>query len=77
MWLDANCVQLELLVRQILVAAVQNLPRGEEDRTAALAGLYDLTDEDRGRRAFERFKEIKTAEVRKAIVAKIALLDGG
>lgn len=74
-WLNANCVQLELLVRQILVAAVQTLPPEEEARTATLAGLYDLTDEDRGSRAFEKFKEIKTAEVRKAVAAKIALLD--
>lgn len=75
-WLFENCGQVELRVRQVLVTAVQKLPPGEEDRRAALAGLYDPTDEDRGNSAFEKFKEIKTAEVRKAIAAKIATLAG-
>ena len=39
-----------------------------------LAGLYDPTDEDRGNSAFEKFKEIKTLEVRRATAAKIANL---
>jgi hypothetical protein len=75
-WLFENCGQVELGVRQVLVAAVQKLPPGEEDRRVALAGLFDPTDEDRGNSAFEKFREIKTAEVRKAIAAKIANLAG-
>jgi hypothetical protein len=76
-WLFDNCDQIELRVRQIIVAAVQRLPPGEEDRRAALAALYDPTDEDRGRSAFERFREIKTSGVRKDIAGKIArLVDG-
>jgi len=71
-WLIENCGQVELRARQVLVTAVQKLPPGEEDRRVALAGLYDPTDEDRGSFAFEKFREIKTAEVRKAIAAKIA-----
>jgi hypothetical protein len=63
-------------VRQILVAAVQRLPPGEEDRRVTLTGLYAPTDEDRGNFAFEKFREIKTAAVRKAIAAKIAQLGG-
>ncbi len=73
-WLFENCSQVELRVRQVLVKGVQKLPPGEEDRRMALAGLYDPTDEDRGSFAFEKFKEIKTAQVRKAIAAKIAQL---
>jgi len=42
----------------------------------ALAGLYDPTDEDRGNSALEKFREIKTAEVRNAIADKIAQLCG-
>jgi hypothetical protein len=75
-WLFENCGQVELRVRQVLVTAVQKLPPGEEDRRVALAGLYDPTDEDRGNFAFEKFREIKTAEVRKTIAAKIANLAG-
>jgi hypothetical protein len=75
-WLSENCGQVEGRVRQVLVTAVQKLPPGEEDRRVALAGLYNPTDEDRGNFAFEKFREIKTAEVRKAIAAKIAHLAG-
>jgi hypothetical protein len=75
-WLIENCGEVELRVRQILVAAVQKLPSGEDDRRIALAGLYDPTDEDRGTSAFEKFREIKTAEVRKVIAGKIARLTG-
>jgi hypothetical protein len=73
-WLFENCGQVELRVRQVLVTAVQKLPPIEKDRGVALARLFDPTDEDRGISAFEKFKEIKTAEVRKAIAAKIANL---
>jgi hypothetical protein len=75
-WLVQNYDKIELRVRQILVAAVHNLPAGEEDRRAALAGLYDPTDEDRGSLAFEKFREIRTAEVRKAIATRITRLAG-
>jgi hypothetical protein len=75
-WLFENCDQVELRVRQVLVTAVQKLPPKEEDRRVALAGLYDPTDEDRGSFAFEKFREIKSAGVRKAIAAKIAQLAG-
>ena len=75
-WLFENCGQVELRVRQVLVTAVQKLPPGEEDRRVALSGLYDPTDEDRGSFAFEKFREIKTAKVRKDIAAKIAELMG-
>ena len=63
-------------MRRVLVTAVQKLPPGEEDRRVALAGLYDPTDEDRGSFAFEKFREIKTAEVRKAIAARVAQFAG-
>ena len=75
-WLFENCGQVELRVRQVLVTAVQKLPPGEEDRGVALARMYDPTDGDRGSFAFEKFREIKTEQVRKEIAAKIAELVG-
>lgn len=75
-WLSENCGQVELRVRQVIIAALRSLPPGEEDRRVALAGLYDPTDGDRGNLAFDKFKEIKTAEVRKVIAGKIAQLAG-
>jgi hypothetical protein len=71
-WLFENWGQVEFRVRQALATAVQRLPPGEEDRRVALVELYDPTDEDRGNVAFQKFKEIKTAKVRRATAAKIA-----
>jgi hypothetical protein len=73
-WLSENTEQLELRVRQVLVTAVQKLPPGEKDRRVVLAGLYDPTDEDRGSVALDKFRDIKTAGVRAATAARIALL---
>lgn len=71
-WLLGNHKEVEFQVRQVLLAALRKLPPGQEDRRRALATLYDPTDEDRGRVALDRFGEIKTAEVKRAIAAKIA-----
>jgi hypothetical protein len=75
-WLAENWGQVELRVRLVLATAVQKLPPAEQDRRAALARLYDPTDEDRGTFAVEKFREIKSAEVRKAVAAKIAQVAG-
>jgi hypothetical protein len=75
-WLAENCDKVEITVRRILVAAVQRFPPGESDRQIALAKLYDPTDDDRGMLAFEKFREIGTPEVRKAIAARIAQFEG-
>ena len=61
-----NWRQVELCVRQVLVTAVRKFPLAEGERRAALTGLYDPTDEDRGSLVIEKFKEIKTDSVRKA-----------
>jgi hypothetical protein len=75
-WLIENCAQIELRVRQVLVAAVQQLPPGDNERCAALAALFEPTDEDRGNFAFEKFQAIKTKAVRKEIAAKIRAVVG-
>jgi hypothetical protein len=75
-WLIENCGQLELRVRQILVAAVQLIPASDEERRTMLAALYDPTDQDRGEFVLQKFQEIRTEGVRKAIATKIGRLTG-
>lgn len=74
-WLYDNWGTIELRVRQVLTAAVRELPPAENARRAALAALYDLTDDDRGSFAFEKFREIRTAAVRNAIASRIASVE--
>lgn len=74
LWLSQNWPDIEARVRQILVQAVHKLPPGEEHRRGALAALYDPSDRDRANSAFDRFKEIKDAEIRRETSAKIAQL---
>jgi hypothetical protein len=76
-WLVENCVDVELRVRQVLTAAVQNVPPDEAERRTMLAALYDPTDDDRGAFALQMFHQIKTAAVRKAVAAEIIRLAGG
>lgn len=75
-WLFKNWQQTEIRMRQILVAAVTKLPPRDEDRRKALSGLYDLTDEDRGDFVLQKFKEIKSSDVRNLTAAKLAELAG-
>jgi hypothetical protein len=70
-WLSDNWDQIDIRMRQILVAAVTQLPPDDEGRRKALSGLYDLTDKDRGDFVLEKFKEIKSSDVRKLTAAKI------
>jgi hypothetical protein len=76
-WLIENCAQVELRVRQTLVAALQRIPPGDAERRPVLAELYDPDDDDRGASALQAFHQIKTDTVRKTIAAKIAKLVGG
>jgi Apea-like HEPN len=75
-WLSENHKEIELAVRQVLRASVQQLPPEEKARRISLAPLYDPTDQDRGELALAKFKEIKTKEVRRAITDKIRELVG-
>lgn len=75
-WLTENSAQLERRVREILVAAVRELPPSEKDRRLALAALWDPKDEDRENSVLNKFAEIKNVELRKTIAAKIAKLAG-
>ncbi len=73
-WLISNSVQIELRMRQVLKAAVARLPPSKQDRLQALAGLYDLTDDERGEFALQKFRDIRSIDVRKSTAAKIAAL---
>jgi Apea-like HEPN len=73
-WLIENCDQVEYRIRQVLVAAVQNVPAEEAERKRTLAELYDPTDDDRGEFALQKFQEIKTTEVRTKTGGRIAAL---
>jgi len=72
-WLLNNSREIEVRVREILRAALLQLPP-QDDRRGTLAELYDVTDHDRGQFIIENLKKIKTAEVLKAIAAEIARL---
>jgi hypothetical protein len=73
-WLYENSGEVERLVRRILAAAVLKLPAGEKERTTALARLYDPTDQDRADLAFEKFKAIRSPNIRKGTADRIAKL---
>jgi hypothetical protein len=66
-WLIENCAQIELLVRKVLTAALEQIPAKEEDRRIRLKTLYDPTDEDRKDFVIQKLREIKTPAVHKAL----------
>ena len=70
-WLLDNCSEVELCIRQVLVAAVQQMPSGEEDHHKFLTELFDISDEDRGEATMQKFREIVTDPVRQDVMAKI------
>jgi hypothetical protein len=73
-WLIQNCAEVEQRVRQVLTSAVQKLPADETSRRAALIQIYDASDDDRGSEALQKFKRIKTSEVREQITVEILKL---
>lgn len=76
-WLIENCGQIDLRVRQVLVAAVQHVPAEEAERRRMLAALYDPADDERGEFALQKFQEIRTDPVRKVIAEKIGKIISG
>jgi hypothetical protein len=73
-WLKTNSREVELRVRQVLVAAVQQSPPDEDGRATFLRSLFDVTDEKRGEFALQMFREIETEAVRNTTAAQIAKL---
>jgi hypothetical protein len=73
-WLIENCGQVECRIRQVLVAAVQNVPAVEAERKKMLSNLYDPSDNDRGDFAIQKFRDIKGSEVRKSTASEISRL---
>lgn len=56
------------------MAAVQQSPPDEADRTSFLRTLADVDDAKRGEYAVQMFQQIKTEEVRNATTERIANL---
>jgi len=73
-WLKKNSREVELRVRQVLVAAVQQSPPDEDGRATFLRSLFDVTDEKRGEFALQMFRQIKTEDVRSTTAAQIVKL---
>jgi len=71
-WLIANCHELEHRVRQVLIAAIRNVPSDEAERRTMLSILYDPADSDRGQFALQKFQEIRTEPVRTEVAARIS-----
>jgi hypothetical protein len=75
-WLIENSAQVEIRVRQALVAAVRKVPAEEGERLRMLKALYDPTDEDRAEFVLQKFQEVRP-ETRREIAGKIARLLNG
>jgi hypothetical protein len=52
-------IDLEVVLRRILVKALRALPEEEKDRVSYLKTLFDVTDEDRAELVFSDFCKIK------------------
>jgi hypothetical protein len=61
----------------VLVAAVQSVPAEEAERGTMLTALYDLTCDDRGKSALQKFREIRSDIVRTAIAERIGRVLNG
>lgn len=70
-WLKENSREVELIVRRVLVATVQQSPPDDVGRPAFLRSLFDVTDEKRGDYALQTFRQIKTDNVRSTTAAQI------
>lgn len=59
-------IDLEIVVRQILIKALRYLPVKEKDRISYLKSLFDISDKDRTEKVFSDFCSVKDeAEKRK------------
>jgi len=75
-WLEQNWNEVERRVRQILIEAVQQSPKDDNDRKRFLRTVFDVTDLKRGDYALQVFKEIETPEVRNSTAARIESFKG-
>ncbi len=65
-------IELEAVLREILVQALLVLPEGENDRVAYLKELFDLTDEDLAKKVFSDFCKIKSDNEKSKCSERIA-----
>jgi hypothetical protein len=64
-------LEFEHLVRDLLVAALRNVPPQEEARVSYLADLYEPSDAERAEDFAKNFKAIKDSGVRLALIDRL------
>lgn len=65
-------IDLEVVLRQILVKALRVFPEEEKDRVAYLKTLFDVTDEDRAEKVLSDFCKIKSENEKSRCSERIA-----
>ncbi len=69
-------IDLEIVVRQILIKALRDLPAKEKDRISYLKSLFDVSEKDRAEKIFSDFCSVKDeAEKRKCFDLIASRLD--
>lgn len=64
-------LEFERLIRDLLIAGLKIIPREYEPRRTLLAGLYDLSDEERGEEFIKTFHAIKDHSVREKLITTL------
>jgi len=67
-------LEFEKLVRDLLVAALQNIPAPNSERVAYLTGLFEPSDAERAEDFVKNFKTIKDPQVRRDLVTALGKL---
>lgn len=65
-------IDLETVVRNIIVEALKTLPKKDKDRVAYLKQLFDVSDQDRSQRAFSDFCSIKCETEKRKLYNRIS-----
>jgi len=73
-WLRQNRDDVELRMRQVLIAALERIPADDPDRTEFLQSVFEVPDEKRGEFVLQKFREIQTQTVRKSTATEIVRL---
>jgi hypothetical protein len=63
--------EFEQIVRDLLVAAVLNIPAEDAARVAYVSKLYEPNDEERAGALVESFRAIKDSKVRRELICKL------
>jgi hypothetical protein len=61
----------ELLVRELLVAALRSLPSSDDERSTQLKQIYDITDEQRADKIRQDLRSVKDDQVRAKLAGEL------